>query len=58
MWADIREAVGAAVVEARMREVPHAEDALRDLAERGPRGIVAHHVLGRLAEALADELDA
>jgi hypothetical protein len=56
VWPEIEDGVRAAVVAARMREVPHAEDALRDLDERGPRGLVARGVVDRVADELADEM--
>jgi hypothetical protein len=39
-----------------MREVLGAEDALRDLDERGSRGAVARFVVERLARDMSDEI--
>lgn len=55
-WPEISESLVAAVVEARMREVPSAEDALRDLREREDRTPLARAVVLRLAAELAGDL--
>lgn len=55
-WDEVEPGLYDAVVNARMREVPGAEDALRDLDERGPRGAVARVVVERLARDIADEI--
>jgi hypothetical protein len=57
VWPEIESAVHAAVVAARIREAPHAEQALDDVEERGRRGLVARRVVPALARRLADELD-
>ncbi|MDQ3875919.1 MAG: hypothetical protein M3322_10325 [Actinomycetota bacterium] len=57
MWPDIRGAVHAVVLRARMREIPHAEEALRDVTERGDRGVVARRIVTVLARRLADDYD-
>jgi hypothetical protein len=57
VWPEIADAVRSAVLAARMREVPHAEDALDDMTERGGRGVVARRVVTVLARRLADERD-
>ncbi len=56
VWPEIAGALARAVVDARMRELPFAEDALRDLRERGHRSPLARAVVLRLAEDLAQEL--
>jgi hypothetical protein len=53
VWLEIEESLNAAVVSARMREVPHAEDALYDLELNGWRGILVRSVVLRLAFDLA-----
>jgi hypothetical protein len=55
-WDEVEPGLREAVVEARMREVPCAEDALRDLDQRGPRGALARIVVERLARDIADEI--
>lgn len=57
MWPDIEDDVRAAVVRARMRELPHSEEGLRDVVENGHRGVVARGVVTALARRLADEFD-
>ena len=56
VWPEIEDAVRAAAVRARMREVDGAEAALGDLAARGERSPLARAVVERLAERLAREL--
>jgi hypothetical protein len=56
VWIESGEAVKALVVRARMREVPFAEEALRDLELNGGRGRFAETVVWRLACELAEEL--
>lgn len=55
-WDEVEPGLREAVVEARMREVPGAEDALRDLDERGPRGALVRIVVERLAREIANEI--
>jgi hypothetical protein len=55
-WEEVKPGLYDAVVDARMREVLGAEDALRDLDERGSRGAVARIVVERLAREMADEI--
>jgi hypothetical protein len=57
VWPDISDAVQAVVVRARMRDVPHAEEALRDLTERKAGGVLARRVFTALARRLADEIE-
>lgn len=57
VWLESGKAVREAVVRARMHEVPFAEDALRDLDERGFRSGFARAIVCRLARELAVELD-
>jgi hypothetical protein len=54
-WPDLEDALKDAVVGARMREVMHAEAALRDLDERGRRSPLVRVVVDRLARQLASE---
>jgi hypothetical protein len=56
VWLEIEESLKAAVVKARMREVPHAEDALYDLELNGWEGILVRAVVLRLASEMANEL--
>ena len=58
IWGESGEAIHAAVVRARMQEVPFAEDALSELAEKGFRSSFARALVLRLARELADDLDA
>jgi hypothetical protein len=55
-WAEMEESLFAVVIDARMREVPFAEEGLRDLRERGHRTAVTRAVVLRLAERMADEM--
>jgi hypothetical protein len=55
MWEDIGDPVEEAVLCARMSEVAHAEDALRDVRERGAGGLVARRIVLLLARRLAAE---
>jgi hypothetical protein len=56
VWMESGEAVKAAVVRARMEEIPFAEEALRDIELNGFRGRFAETVVWRLACELAEEL--
>jgi hypothetical protein len=56
VWTESGEAVKAIVVRARMREIPFAEEALRDLELNGCHGRFAETVVWRLACELAEEL--
>lgn len=56
VWPELRESLLSVVVEARMRELPYAEDALRDLREREDQSPLARAVVLRLAGVMADEL--
>jgi hypothetical protein len=57
VWRESGEAVRAAVVRARMQEVPFAEEALRDLDVNGCDGAFARAIVLRLSRELAGELD-
>jgi hypothetical protein len=54
VWLEIEESLKAAVVKARMREVPHAEDALYDLELNGWEGILVRAVVLRLASEASE----
>jgi hypothetical protein len=56
VWPEMAGTLETAVVEARMREVPFAEDALRDLHDRGGRSRVTRSVVLRLAEEMAEAI--
>ncbi len=56
VWMESGEAVKEVVVRARMRELPYAEDALRDLELNGWQGRFAETIVWRLACELAGEL--
>jgi hypothetical protein len=56
IWPEIKDAVREEVVTARMKEIPFAEDALRDLEETEWRSPLVHRLVERLARRLADEL--
>jgi hypothetical protein len=56
VWLEIEESLTSAVVRARMREIPHAEDALYDLDLNGWEGILVRAVVLRLASEMADEM--
>lgn len=56
VWPEIKLELVSAVVDARMREVVGAEQALADLDERAWRTPLARAVVIRLAERLADEM--
>jgi hypothetical protein len=56
VWLEIEESLTSAVVRARMREVPHAEDALYDLELNGWEGILVRAVVLRLASEMAAEM--
>ena len=55
-WEEIETELRDQVVELRMKEVVHAEEALKELGERGYRGRLARVVVRRLAERMADEI--
>lgn len=52
----LRDVVRARVRDARMREVPHAENALVDKRDRGAFGLVARRVVHVVARQLAAEI--
>ena len=56
VYLEIEKSLKSAVVRARMREVPHAEDALYDLELNGWRGILVRAVVLRLAAEMAAEM--
>jgi hypothetical protein len=56
VWLEIEESLTSAVVRARMREVPHAEDALYDLELNAWEGILVRAVVLRLASEMANEM--
>ncbi len=56
VWLEIEDALRAAVVHARMREVPGAEDALHDLDRKGARSALVRAVVVRLADLMAEEI--
>ena len=56
VWLEIEESLKSAVVKARMREVPHAEDALYDLQLNGWEGTLVRAVVLRLASEMAEEM--
>lgn len=56
VYLEIEHSLRQAVVRSRMREVPHAEDALFDLEVNGSRGLLVRVVVERLAVALAAEM--
>jgi hypothetical protein len=56
VWLEIEDSLKSAVVRARMREVPHAEDALYDLELNGWEGILVRAVVLRLAAEMAAEM--
>jgi hypothetical protein len=53
VFLEIEESLKSAVVGARMRELPHAEDALYDIELNGWHGILVRAVVVRLASELA-----
>lgn len=55
-WFEMAASLEAAVVEARMREVPFAEDGLADLRERTFQSALARAVVHRLAVGMAEEI--
>lgn len=55
VWMESGKAVRAAVVRARMQEVPFAEEALREIDARGWRSGFAEAIVLRLARELAEE---
>ena len=56
VWLEIEESLKSAVMSGRMREVPHAEDALYDLELNGWEGILVRAVVLRLASEMAAEM--
>ncbi|TMK78514.1 MAG: hypothetical protein E6G45_06325 [Actinobacteria bacterium] len=56
VWLEISDSLHAAVVRARMREAPHAEDALNDLKNHEWRSRLVQVVVERLAQDLAAEM--
>jgi hypothetical protein len=56
VWPEMAPTLEFAVIEARMREVHDAEDALRDLRELAERSNVARAAVFALAEQLATEI--
>jgi hypothetical protein len=56
VWLEIEDTLKSAVVRARMREVPHAEDALYDLELNGWEGVLMRAVVLRLASEMAAEM--
>ncbi len=55
-WEEIETELRDQVVELRMREVMHAEEALTELDEKRYRGRLARVVVRRLAETMAAEI--
>jgi hypothetical protein len=55
-WPEIKDALEASVIGARMREVMHAEDALHDLQEEKWGSALVARVVCLLAERLASDL--
>jgi hypothetical protein len=58
VWMESGKAVRAAVVRARMEELPFTEEALRDIDTKGRRSGFAEAIVLRLAHELADEFGA
>ena len=56
VWPEIEIALGLAVIDARMREVPGAEQALADLEAKGWRTPLVRAVVTQLAQGLVDEM--
>ncbi len=56
IWLEIEIALRLAVIDARMREVLHAEQALDDLDTRAWRSPLVRAVVTRLAQCLANEM--
>jgi hypothetical protein len=56
VWPEIEIALRLAVIEARMREVLHAERALDDLDTNAWRSALVRAVVTRLAQRLVDEM--
>jgi hypothetical protein len=56
VWPEIQVELVSAIVEARMREIVHAEQALADLDERTWRTPLVRAVVTRLAQRLVDEM--
>jgi hypothetical protein len=56
VWPEMEDSLKAAVVQARMRELPGAEDALHDLDARAWRSPIVRVVVERLARRLAAEM--
>jgi hypothetical protein len=55
-WPEMAPTLELSLVEARMREVHDAEEALRDLRERGSESTVARAAVACLAERMAAEI--
>ena len=55
-WYELKESLVVALVDARMREVRFADEALSDVREHGPRTAVVRAVVLRLAEGMAAEI--
>lgn len=56
VWDEIAGSLRTAVVQARMRERPHAEEGLEDLDARGWQSPLVRVVVERLARELAAEM--
>ena len=56
VWLESADAFHALALDARRREQPGAEEALRDLDERGCRSRLVRAVVERLARQMADEM--
>ena len=56
VWPEIEFDLTTAVVDARMREIIHAEQALADLEERAFRTPLVRAVVTRLAQRIVDEM--
>jgi hypothetical protein len=56
VYLEIADSLESAVVEARMQEVPRAEDALNDLSAHGWRSPLVRVVVEQLARDMADEM--
>jgi hypothetical protein len=55
-WEEMKESLFQAVLEARMRELRFADEALTDLEHSGFRTALARAVVVQLAERMADEI--
>ena len=56
VWPEMAPTLELAVIDARMREVHGAEDALRDLRELGDRSSLARAAVFGLAQLIATEI--